>query len=60
LQQRHGDKRAMTIVVASNSLIFRYKLSALRFILAVLIYLLTSSVIQALAILPYTTFQAVP
>lgn len=60
LQQRYGDKRAMTIVVASNSLILRYKLSALHLILAALIYLLTSSVIQALAFLPYTTFRALP
>lgn len=60
LQQRHGDKRAMTIVVASNSSILRYKLSALRFILAALIYLLASSGIQGLALLPYTTFRALP
>jgi uncharacterized RDD family membrane protein YckC len=59
LQQRHGDKRAMTIVVASNSLILRYKLSALRFILAALIYLLSSFIIQSLSTLPLITFQAV-
>ena len=60
LQQRHGDKRAMTIVIGSNSLILRYKPSFLQFILATLIYLLSSSVIQALQTLTYTTFQPLP
>jgi uncharacterized RDD family membrane protein YckC len=60
LQQRHGDKRAMTIVVGSNSSILRYKPSVLHFILAALIYSLSSSVIQVFETLAYTTFTPLP
>ena len=59
LRQRYGDKHAMTLVVASDSPILRFRPSVLRFILAALVYLVFSFVFQVALLLVYTTFRPI-
>ena len=58
LQQRYGDKRAKTVVVASNSPEINARPSAWRLILAASIYALVSVFIQIIVILAILRIEA--
>ena len=59
LRQRYGDKRAMTLVVSSGSPILRYRFSVPYFLVAALLYLVASFLIQIFVLLAYATFRPI-